>query len=66
MGLVGRFQANPKETHILTVKRIFRYLQGTIDYGLWYPKNTNIVLIAYKYVDWEIIIVDVHSSLALV
>jgi hypothetical protein len=36
VGLVGRFHSNPKETHVLAVKRIFRYLQGTIDYGLWY------------------------------
>jgi hypothetical protein len=29
IGLVARFQANPKETHVLTIKRIFRYLRGT-------------------------------------
>jgi len=28
-------------------KRIFRYLQGTIDYGLWYSKNTDHILRAY-------------------
>jgi hypothetical protein len=26
---VARFQATPKESHVLTVKRIFRYLKGT-------------------------------------
>lgn len=40
IGIVRRFQANPKETHIKAVKRIFKYLQGTQDIGLWYPKNT--------------------------
>jgi hypothetical protein len=39
IGLVRRFQSNPKENHVLVVKRIFRYSQGTIDYGLWYPKT---------------------------
>eukprot|EP00253_Pinus_taeda_P007301 PITA_07301 len=29
VGIVGRFQANPKETHLQAVKRIFKYLQGT-------------------------------------
>jgi hypothetical protein len=53
VGLVGRFQENPKETHVLAVKRIFRYLQGTVDYGLWYPKDTNLILRAYTDVDWE-------------
>jgi hypothetical protein len=36
VGLVGRFQSNPKETHVFVVKRIFRYLQSTVDYGSWY------------------------------
>ena len=52
MSMVARFQASPKETHVSTVKRIFRYLKGTIDYGLWYPKGKNFTLIAYSNVDW--------------
>jgi hypothetical protein len=48
MGLVGIFQANPKETHGLVVKRIFIYLQGIVDYVLWYPKDTNLILKDYK------------------
>jgi hypothetical protein len=51
--LVGRFQSNPKETHVLVVKIIFRYLQGTVDYGLWYPKDTDLILRAYTDADWE-------------
>ena len=27
VGQVARFQATPKETHVLTIKRIFRYLK---------------------------------------
>ncbi|KAH9650254.1 hypothetical protein KPL70_026300 [Citrus sinensis] len=33
--LCARFQSCPKESHLLAVKRIFRYLSGTIDIGLW-------------------------------
>jgi hypothetical protein len=29
VGQVARFQAAPKESHVLAVKRIFRYLKGT-------------------------------------
>jgi hypothetical protein len=29
VGQVARFQASPKESHVLAVKRIFRYLKGT-------------------------------------
>jgi hypothetical protein len=29
VGQVARFQAAPKESHVLVVKRIFRYIKGT-------------------------------------
>jgi hypothetical protein len=38
VGQVARFQASTKESHVLAVKRIFRYLKGTKEFGLWYPK----------------------------
>ena len=44
VGLVARFQSNPKETHVTTVKRIFKYLKGTMEYGLWYPKSQDFIL----------------------
>eukprot|EP00253_Pinus_taeda_P021192 PITA_21192 len=52
VGIVGRFQANPKETHLQAVKRIFKYLQGTRNYGLWYPRDTDITLHVYTDADW--------------
>eukprot|EP00253_Pinus_taeda_P012783 PITA_12783 len=51
-GIVGRFQANLKETHLQAVKRIFKYLQGTQNYGLWYPRDTDLTLHAYADADW--------------
>jgi hypothetical protein len=39
VGLVARFQYAPKETHMKAVKRIFRNLKDTLDFGLWYPKT---------------------------
>ena len=39
VGQVARFQAAPKESHVLAVKRIFRHLKGTKEFGLWYPKE---------------------------
>eukprot|EP00253_Pinus_taeda_P014154 PITA_14154 len=47
-----KIQANPKETHLQAVKRIFKYLQGTQNYGLWYPRDTDLTLHAYTDVDW--------------
>ncbi|XP_070025022.1 secreted RxLR effector protein 161-like [Nicotiana sylvestris] len=38
VGLCARFQANPKESHLKDVKRILRYLKGTSDICLCYPR----------------------------
>jgi hypothetical protein len=35
-----RFQANPKECHLMAVKRILRYFVHTPNSGLWYPKGS--------------------------
>ena len=51
VGQVARFQAAPKESHIIVVKRIIRYLKGTMEYGLWYPKGNDLVIQAYTYAD---------------
>ena len=48
VSLCARFQSCPKESHLLTVKRIFHYLSGTIDLALWYPKGTHIDLTCYS------------------
>ncbi|KAK6160742.1 hypothetical protein DH2020_004123 [Rehmannia glutinosa] len=50
--LCARFQSNPKESHMSAVKRIFRYLKGTIQYGLFYPKNENFSLKGYSDSDY--------------
>jgi hypothetical protein len=52
VGKVVQFQAAPKESHVLAMKRIFRYLKGTKEFGLWYPKGKDLSLIAYIDVDW--------------
>jgi uncharacterized membrane protein YciS (DUF1049 family) len=52
VGMVGRYQSAPKQSHLLAVKRIFRYLKETMNYGLWYPKNQNFQLSVYSDVDW--------------
>ncbi|XP_071713109.1 secreted RxLR effector protein 161-like [Rutidosis leptorrhynchoides] len=40
--LLARFQENPMTSHVEAVKRIFRYLKGTMHFGLWYPKFTGV------------------------
>ena len=36
----------------MAVKRIFRYLKGTEDYGLWYKLGVNLDLKVFTDVDW--------------
>ena len=45
--LCARFQSNPKESHLTAVKRIFRYLIGTENLGLWYPKGQEFSVVGY-------------------
>ncbi|GKC75136.1 hypothetical protein Tco_1125910, partial [Tanacetum coccineum] len=49
--MYARYQANPSEHHVSAVKRIFRYLKGTINLGLWYPKDSGFDLTTYSDVD---------------
>nr|GEY40970.1 retrovirus-related Pol polyprotein from transposon TNT 1-94 [Tanacetum cinerariifolium] len=45
--LCAYFQEAPKTSHLEAVKRIFRYIKGTIHLGLWYPKGTDIETVIY-------------------
>ena len=38
--LCACFQENPKESYLMEVKRIMKYLKGTKNVGLWYPKGS--------------------------
>ena len=51
--MVGIFQCGPKKSHLVYVKRIFKYLKDTMTYGLQYPRNQNIQLTTYSDVDWD-------------
>ena len=46
--LYARFQSYPRESHFSVVKRILKYLKGTMDIGLLYPKSDNFELIGFS------------------
>ncbi|GKB83613.1 retrovirus-related pol polyprotein from transposon TNT 1-94 [Tanacetum coccineum] len=46
-----KYQSKPTKKHLEAVKRVFRYLYGTINMGLWYLKDTAMALIAYTNAD---------------
>ncbi|GJY23816.1 hypothetical protein Tco_0397474 [Tanacetum coccineum] len=45
--MCARYQARPTEKHLHAVKRIFRYLRGFVNPGLWYSKDSAIALTAF-------------------
>nr|GEY91758.1 hypothetical protein [Tanacetum cinerariifolium] len=45
------YQASSTKKHLEALKRVFWYLRGTINWGLWYPKDTAMALTAYADAD---------------
>ena len=52
VGVCARYQANPKESHMIALKRIIKYVKTTTNFGVWYSKDTNDVLARYSDADW--------------
>ncbi|GJT49301.1 hypothetical protein Tco_0975458 [Tanacetum coccineum] len=50
--LCARYQAKPTEKHLKEVKRIFRYLWGTVNMGLWYTKDSGFELTGFSDADY--------------
>ncbi|GJT65516.1 retrovirus-related pol polyprotein from transposon TNT 1-94 [Tanacetum coccineum] len=50
--LCARYQANPTEKHLKEIKRIFHYLRGTINTGLWYTKDYGFELTGFSDADY--------------
>ncbi|XP_057973375.1 secreted RxLR effector protein 161-like [Malania oleifera] len=47
VSLISRFMASPTELHLQAVKRVLRYLKGTVDLGIFYRKEGDGELMAY-------------------
>ena len=61
VGTVSKFNSAPTEVHMKAVKRIFRYLKGTIDLSLRY-NATGEKLYGYSDADWASDADDRHST----
>ncbi|GJS85154.1 putative RNA-directed DNA polymerase [Tanacetum coccineum] len=48
----SRFQVSPKTSHLNAVKRIFKYLKGKPNLGLWYPRDSPLDLEAFSDSDY--------------
>ncbi|KAL8087693.1 hypothetical protein AgCh_037733 [Apium graveolens] len=52
VSVCARFQDNPKESHLKVIKRIFCYLSGTINLGLFYPISNTFDHVGYSDADY--------------
>ncbi|XP_059631762.1 uncharacterized mitochondrial protein AtMg00810-like [Cornus florida] len=52
VGVCARYQVDPRKQHILAVKRIIRYVNSTLNYGLRYSSESNSEIAGYTDVDW--------------
>jgi hypothetical protein len=60
--MCARFQSDPRECHLVAVKRILRYLVATPSFGIWYPKGSTFDLIGYLDSDYAGCKVDRKST----
>nr|GEU58098.1 retrovirus-related Pol polyprotein from transposon TNT 1-94 [Tanacetum cinerariifolium] len=49
--IIYQMDAKPTKKHLHAIKRIFKYLRGTVNRGLWYPKDSSISLTPYADAD---------------
>ncbi|KAJ9541732.1 hypothetical protein OSB04_028238 [Centaurea solstitialis] len=60
--LRARYQVEPKESHLTVIKRIFGYLKGTPNLGLWYAKDSGFDLTSYSDSDFAGCKIDRKST----
>lgn len=55
VGLISRFMDDPRKSHFIAAKRIMKYLQGTLEYGVLFPnrvENAMYRLTGFSDLDW--------------
>jgi hypothetical protein len=60
--MCARFQSDPKECHLVAIKRILRYLVSMPYFEIWYPKGSTFDLIGYADSDYVGCKVDRKST----
>nr|GEW26126.1 ribonuclease H-like domain-containing protein [Tanacetum cinerariifolium] len=59
----ARFHVTPKTSHLHAVKRIFKYLKGQPELGLWYPRDLPFDLEAFSDSDYVRATLDEKSTI---
>jgi hypothetical protein len=65
VGIISRFMNSPRKSHLIAAKRILRYVKGTVNYGVLFPKHeakSDVKLVGYSDSDWSGDRVDRRST----
>jgi hypothetical protein len=62
VNVLSQFMGQPRQTHLITMKHVLRYLRGTIGYGLMYASSVDLILQGYADADWAGSAVDQKST----
>ncbi|KAL8128650.1 hypothetical protein V2J09_017805 [Rumex salicifolius] len=62
VSVVSRYMHSPSRQHLGAAKRIFRYVAGTVEYGIWYEPSESFKLIGQTDSDWAGCLDDKRST----
>ena len=62
VGAVSKFCSKPTEARLTVVKKILRYLKGTLNLAIKYQRSESNMLIGYSDADWAGDLDDRHST----
>ncbi len=62
VGALSKFNSAPTEAHLTAVKRILRYLKGTINLSLQYKRTESLEIVGYSDADWANDMETRHST----
>ncbi|MCI09298.1 cationic amino acid transporter 1-like, partial [Trifolium medium] len=65
VSVISKFMHDPRKPYLIAAKRIFRYIKGTVDFGLLFPYGTDSegrTLIGYSDSEWCGDITDRRST----
>ncbi|KAK0596555.1 hypothetical protein LWI29_016765 [Acer saccharum] len=60
--LLSRYMQSPTQNHMGAAKRVLRYLQGTLDYGILYQPVKDSKLVGFSDSDWAGCLDDMRST----
>ncbi len=67
MNIVAKFTSKLNHIHFIVVKRIYKYVRGTVHWGICYQSRAIVNLLeVYTYVDFVVDLIDKKSRLSFV